>query len=83
MRLLFAAVVIGLVLNNGSAAKAAEGLDAQVAFREGVKLFRSDRYKEAATSFRKAYELKSNWKIQYNIGQSEAAAAIWIGLGGV
>lgn len=47
--------------------------EATAAFKSGVKLFKATKYKEAVQSFRRAYELKPSWKIQYNIGQCEAA----------
>lgn len=58
-----------------SASTLAAGKDAaRVHYKDGVKLFESDKYSEAAEAFRKAYEIKPVWKILFNIGQSEAAA---------
>ncbi len=76
MRVLLMNTVVVLVLAVCSAAQADEDVDARAesTFREGVEHFNVRRYEEAATAFRKAYELKSNWKLFYNIGQSEAAA---------
>lgn len=48
--------------------------EALSAFNQGISLFRAERYKDAADAFRRANELKPNWKLLYNIGQSEAAA---------
>ena len=48
--------------------------EAKVACGKGRDLFEQGNYVEAAGSFRKAYELKPNWKILYNIGQCEASA---------
>jgi tetratricopeptide (TPR) repeat protein len=48
--------------------------EAEVAYGKGRDLFEQGKYVKAAGSFRKAYELKPNWKILYNIGQCEAAA---------
>jgi len=48
--------------------------EARDAYAKGVAAFDAGRYAEAAEAFRQAYELKRSWKIQYNIGQSEAAA---------
>ncbi|MBN2341229.1 MAG: tetratricopeptide repeat protein [Deltaproteobacteria bacterium] len=48
--------------------------EAKAAFDRGRKLFGEEQYAEAADQFRKANELKPNWKILYNIGQCEAAA---------
>ena len=47
---------------------------ARRAFREGKEQFTTGKFVEAAQSFRLAYELKPNWKLLYNIGQSEVAA---------
>ncbi|MCP4600489.1 MAG: tetratricopeptide repeat protein [Proteobacteria bacterium] len=47
---------------------------AQIDFDEGIELFHSGRYAEAADAFRRANKLNPNWKLLYNIGQSEAAA---------
>lgn len=47
--------------------------NAKSAFEEGTQLFQTEKYLEAAEMFRKAYDLKPNWKLLYNIGQSEAA----------
>jgi hypothetical protein len=48
--------------------------EALVAFKEGVLRFEEKQYDKATIAFRRAYELRPNWKIFYNIGQSEAAA---------
>ncbi len=76
MRVLFTNIAVVLVLSVCSNALAVENVDAlaEAAFREGIKHFKANQYNEAAAAFRKAYELKSNWKLLYNVGQSEAAA---------
>jgi hypothetical protein len=51
--------------------KAAE---ADAAFKEGVSLYGQEKYEQAADAFRRANELRFNWKILYNIGQSESSA---------
>jgi len=43
-------------------------------FMEGTLLFEKEDYVKAAAAFRKAYHLNPNWKVFYNIAQSEAAA---------
>ncbi len=48
--------------------------EAKAAFSEGLEFFRSEKYTEAASSFRRAYNIKPNWKILYNVGQSYAAS---------
>jgi len=55
-------------------AVAAEKDSALAAFEAGTEQFKAGDYIEAADSFRKANELRPNWKLYYNIGQSEAAA---------
>ena len=47
---------------------------AKAAFKEGTALFHDGRFEEAALIFRKANTLSPNWKLLYNIGQSEASA---------
>ncbi len=77
MQLLFLIMAFCLVLVSGSAIQADDEVNtpqAEAAFREGVEHFRANRYDEAALAFRRADEIKPNWKIQYNIGQCEAAA---------
>ena len=48
--------------------------DATKAFEEGSRLFSNGEYEAAAIQFRKANELRESWKLQYNIGQCEAAS---------
>lgn len=43
-------------------------------FEEGKRKFHEGSYSEAANAFRRANALRPNWKLLYNIGQSEAAA---------
>ncbi len=76
MRSLFVIVIVGLLLETGSLARAEDDVDAQAqtAFKAGVEHFKAERYQEAAAAFYKAIGLKYNWKIQFNIGQSEAAS---------
>jgi hypothetical protein len=47
---------------------------AEQLFEQGKKLFHDDQFVKAAAAFRQANALRPNWKILYNIGQSEAAA---------
>jgi len=51
-----------------------EEADAKALYKEGVLHFEAGRYEEASKAFRAAYDAKPSWKLQYNIGQSEAAA---------
>ncbi|MBN2714908.1 MAG: tetratricopeptide repeat protein [Deltaproteobacteria bacterium] len=52
----------------------ADEKSARALFMEGVAAFESGHFAEAAAIFRQAYNENSSWKIQYNIGQCEAAA---------
>lgn len=47
---------------------------AKAAFKKGSDLFHEGKFDEAALAFREANTLSPNWKLLYNIGQSEAAA---------
>ena len=48
--------------------------DARSQFKKGTIHFKNEEYAEAADAFRDAYKLRPNWKVLYNIAQSEAAA---------
>jgi len=74
MRTVTITVVMGLGLLLTTTAAADEQSEAKAAFEEGKVLFESGKFSEAAEAFRKANELNPNWKLLYNIGQSEAAA---------
>jgi hypothetical protein len=73
LKFLLTAVAPFVVLLGANALRADEKEDARTAFNLGVKLFEDGRYSDAAFSFRKANELNPSWKIQYNIGQCDAA----------
>ena len=49
-------------------------LQGKLAFQEGTAMFEQEKYAAAALKFRRAYEINPNWKVFYNIAQSEAAA---------
>jgi hypothetical protein len=71
------ALVLGLLLAVTAPARSAladDDADAKVLYKEGVLHFEAGRFEEASKAFRAAYEAKPSWKLQYNIGQSEAAA---------
>ena len=55
------------------AASAGEG-DARAHHKRGVELFKAGDFDNAAEEFRRAYELKPTWKLQFNIGQCEATS---------
>jgi len=74
MRFLVVPVLVAVFLAVCSAAFADSESEARAAFDEGKALFEQGKYTAAAAAFRRAYELKPNWKLLYNIGQSEAAA---------
>ncbi|MBN2343189.1 MAG: tetratricopeptide repeat protein [Deltaproteobacteria bacterium] len=45
---------------------------ASAAFASGNEAYNREDYAAASEQYRKAYELRPNWKLQYNIGQCEA-----------
>jgi hypothetical protein len=57
-----------------TALRADDADDAKDLYSKGVALFEQLKFQEASVAFRKAYELRPTWKIQYNIGQCEASA---------
>ncbi len=67
-------IVVAVVLFAAATGHAApsDG-EAVAAFEEGKELFHAKKYAEAAEAFREANRLRSSWKLQYNIGQAEAA----------
>jgi len=74
MRAILIPIITGLLLVVATAARADAEAEAKAAFEDGKALFESGKFVEAADAFRRANELNPNWKIYYNIGQSEAAA---------
>jgi len=52
----------------------ASGQTAMELHKDGVRLFKADRYEQASQKFQQAYKLRPTWKLFYNIGQCEAAA---------
>ncbi len=74
MRILTTSMAVCLVSSCCLIVRADDKSEAMTAFEEGKTFFRAGNYAEAADSFRKANRLKPNWKLLYNIGQSEAAA---------
>lgn len=67
--ILFAAIGFFLAVPRGAWCDDAKGMHAK-----GVELFEAGQYLEAARAFREANALRPTWKLQFNIGQSEAAA---------
>ncbi len=55
-------------------ASSQEKEEALLLFEEGIRLFQEGSFDKASKAFRQAHKLKPNWKLLYNIGQSEAAA---------
>ncbi len=62
------------IVCTGAGVRADSEQEAKDAFTKGVGLFSNGEYAQAALEFRRANQIKFNWKILYNIGQSEAAA---------
>lgn len=50
-----------------------DGKRATAEFKKGIKLYKNGKMNDAVQAFRRADALKPSWKIQYNIGQCEAA----------
>jgi tetratricopeptide (TPR) repeat protein len=67
-------LLLALLCVIGQQAGAEDAVRAEAAFEEGKRLYHDESFEAAAAAFRKAYELRPNWKILYNIGQSEAAS---------
>ena len=78
MKPIFALLVMTLFTLAVSTSRGVENKEeAREAFKDGKALFNSGEFTEAADAFRKANEFYPNWKLYYNIGQSEAAAKRW------
>ena len=79
MRAYLITSVLAFVLLGGAVAHAeaeAEGLDkAKAAFKQGVEHFKAKEFTKAAASFRQAYRLKPNWKLQSPRNPNTTAAA--------
>jgi hypothetical protein len=73
-RIAAVAAVLLAVAAPARSALADDEADAKTLYKEGVLHFEAQRYEEASKAFRAAYDAKPSWKLQYNIGQSEAAA---------
>ena len=75
MRVWLIILVAGFILNLSTVAHTEnKEEEAKAAFEFGKTWFNEGKYSEAADAFRRAYQLRPNWKIFYNLGQSEAAA---------
>lgn len=72
MRVLGIALVLGSLLAAGTVSADAQE-EARESFKEGVAHFEAGRFEAAVDAFRRAYKLSPSWRIQYNIGQCEAA----------
>jgi hypothetical protein len=73
-RIAFALGLLLAVTATARSVRADDDADAKVLYKEGVLHFEAGRFEEASKAFRAAYDAKPSWKLQYNIGQSEAAA---------
>ncbi|MBN2342779.1 MAG: hypothetical protein JXX29_09870 [Deltaproteobacteria bacterium] len=74
MQCLLATIVIMIVSLSPTHAQSDNTELAREQFTSGLQLFDEEEYDAAAAAFRRANELSFNWKLLYNIGQSEAAA---------
>lgn len=73
-KLMPASIIAFVLLWPAAAVRAQTSKDeAMSKFREGVQLFENERFLEAVRCFRRANELNPSWKIEFNIGQCEAA----------
>lgn len=65
-------IMITVAVLTGALSALAEGVDdeAKAQFQQGVELYKAGEHEQAAIAFERAYELKPNYKILYNIGQA-------------
>ncbi len=75
MKLFFSLLLATLLTSVGSVSRG-QGYEEKAfeAFEHGKQLFRAEEFTNAANAFRTANFLNPNWKLYFNIGQSEAAA---------
>jgi hypothetical protein len=73
MRPIICVLAVAILSASAFEARADAEADARAAFQDGVKQFDAGRFQEAAAAFREANRLSPSWRIQYNIGQCEAA----------
>ncbi|MFO8071586.1 MAG: tetratricopeptide repeat protein [Polyangia bacterium] len=75
MRILLAVLAVAASLSiSGPVAAQDVKAEAKAAFEQGKAAFEQGDYERAAAAFRRANELRPNWRLLYNIAQSEAAA---------
>jgi tetratricopeptide (TPR) repeat protein len=67
---LVSSLLAALLLSSSSVAFA-DDTEVEVRFKKGVELYREADFRSAAVEFRRAYEKSHNFKILYNIAQSE------------
>jgi hypothetical protein len=68
-----AALLVTAVRPGGISAEEGEQ-DARGWHKQGVEAFKEGNYDDASRAFREAQKLRPTWKLNYNIGQCEAAA---------
>lgn len=74
MKTLFSIVaVIAVAVQVEAAGAQTDNQDAKDYFQQATEQFATGDYEKAVVYFRKANELKSSWKLWFNIGQAEAA----------
>ncbi|MCP4675994.1 MAG: tetratricopeptide repeat protein [Deltaproteobacteria bacterium] len=71
---IFRFAFVAMIFFLGTEARGGEDVETQAraAFNQGVGFYKAEQHEEALTEFQKAYSLKPNWKILYNIGQCHA-----------
>jgi len=80
---IFVAVVVGvLAVGSGARGQTSKDDQAKVQYQQGIELFESGKFEQAAIAFRKAYDLKPSYKVLFNLAQAENsadrfAAALW------
>ncbi len=73
MKLIRVAILSVICTIQAGTCFAGEKEEAKEAFESGVELFKEYRFLESVAEFRRANSLHPTWKINYNIGQCEAA----------
>ena len=70
---LLIALFIAPAFEAQAAKKKASPNKAKIEIKKGNRLYKAKKYDLAVEAFRKAYQIKPNWKYLYHIGRGEAA----------